>query len=850
MIEFIGCNKLTRIGLSLSGLLLLSLLGLLSILGCNQLLRALVASVAYYMIPMGVGLLLLPDPTKWRMVGLREGERLLAAYFGGLVALTLFYIIRDRYGFAQNYRYVIDLVALFLAIVGWCLDRRHALSHFKLLLTSRHALLAFAVYLVGFGVQFFILSDYPYTDLFQFTHILKGTEEFLKWDRLNPFVADSYIPAIPVVLRLVAELTGAENLPTIWMLSLCSFVIRWMAIFLLIRRLPHMHRYAGLVAAIALPFFLSGVPTNGELVSLGGCLILSLSLASMQSQQTSYKWLPLFAVPVSLVLAIILSSAVDVALYGGFALVGVFALNFFGIRRTSGASVTLGLMCFLMAPLHRSSLVFFTVAVFSSAGLCNFASRYWLNPLVVRTILGIVLALVGAVLLRWLGIGDIPDIGITLAQATKNSLGVDFLTDANRSAGVGSKIALFEVARSVGLFLYVLGFVCLLKIQPIRRLMNYQFVAGCLLLLVLLGLPFVYRAAFFLPILLAAIVVYQFYESSPTGHWLTGSAISIYSIVLLTASVMQVANGGISSGGQERIAPVLLCIVLAASAIAFLMYVRQMDSKTMVALILVTASLVDRQFIRAQFMHYAYPSDSLGVSVPLSHYDANDIKIAAFLKSIPGEIVVISDPLTMANMRGLGGHNSLLLFTNLDTGSVVAKQELYGYMKYLGRLPEGGVATGCLTLAKTLQVLAVGQSPDLAYTLLRRNSPDISSKDILFREGYSNSLKLTLSGRPEGIVGTPNGRSASHWESLLIPDVLSEAIQTPDEEKIRFAIVINNRTADWVASTAPVSQTYFPVSNSLNDVILKRLQLECNAVLIANSAIIIFDFNGNMFNAP
>ena len=107
-----------------------------------------------------------------------------------------------------------------------------------------------------------------------------------------------------------------------------------------------------------------------------------------------------------------------------------------------------------------------------------------------------------------------------------------------------------------------------------------------------------------------------------------------------------------------------------------------------------------------------------------------------------------------------------------------------------------------------------------------------------------------MSGRPEGIVGTPNGRSASHWESLLIPDVLSEAIQTPDEEKIRFAIVINNRTADWVASTAPVSQTYFPVSNSLNDVILKRLQLECNAVLIANSAIIIFDFNGNMFNAP
>lgn len=843
-------TKLTRTGLSWIGLLLLSFFALLSILSLEQLLRALVASLAYYIVPTGVGLLLLPSPTTWRVAGLKESERLLAAYFAGLVVLTLFYVVRDRYGFLHTHRLGIDIGALFVVVVGWRMQTRHAVSHVRLLLTSKHALLAFLVYLVGYGVQFFILSEYPRTDLFQFTHVLKATEEFLKWDRLNPFIADSYIPAIPVVLRLVTELTGAESLPTVWVLSLCSFVVRWMAIFTLIRRLPHMHRHAGLVAAVTLPFFLSGIPTNGEIVSLGGCLILGLSLASMQPPRASHSWLTLLVVPFSVGLAMVLSSAIDVALYGCFALFAGLAVRLFLIGRRGLVLFVLGLMCFLMTPLHRSVMVFFPVAVVSAAALSNLGSRYWLHPWVVKVVLVAALALVGAVLLRWLGIAFIPDLGLFLAGAAKNLLGIDFLTDANRTVGVGSKVALFEVARSVGLLLYVFGFVGLLKAQPSRNLLSYQFVAGALLLLVVLGLPFAYRAAFFLPIFLACIVIYQFCESSIKDQWLTCSALAIYAIALLVASEIVHLHGGVASAGQARIAPVLLFILLAASVSLIIMRIRRAAFITMFAVILVTATLTDRLFTRAQFMHYAYQGYRSGNLGPVSHYDQRDIAMAAALKRIPGEVVVISDPLTMANMRGLGGHNSLLLFTNLDTGSDGAKLELHRYLKNLIFASDGRGSIGCPTLDETIRVLASGHSPDLNYILLGLRSPGFSPKEILRSTGYSNSLKYTLIGRPEGIEGTPNGKSIADWDYVLSDLATRVADPVTRDTKIRFAIVMNNRTVDWVASDVPVSQTYFLMGDLPNSALFKRLEKVCPSDVTDDSAIIFFDSTGKVFNTP
>jgi hypothetical protein len=606
---------------------------------------------------------------------------------------------------------------------------------------------------------------------------------------------------------------------------------------------------------------------------LGGCLILGLSLASMQASQKSYKLLPLLVVPLSSMLAALLSSALDVALYGGIVLAAALAVSFFAKRRNCGAILILGLMCFLMIPLHRSAVLFFTVSVISAAGLSNFASRYWLNPWVVRIILVMVFVLAGEVLLRWFGVLGIPDIGIALAEVAKDSLGIDFMTDPNRSVGVGSKIALFEVSRAVGVLLCFLGFISLLKAQPNRRLLTYQFVAASLLLLVVLGFPFGYRAAFFLPIFLACIVVYQFGESSPKGQRLTNLTVEIYILGSLAASAAVYASGGVASSSQGRILPVLIGVALVATLPLLIMRARRMAAMTMFAVILIAATLVDRQFIRAHFMHYAYPGYTSRVSGPVSHYDLNDIKMAAALKKIPGEIVVISDPLTMANMRGLGGHNSLLLFTNLDTGTMGAKLELHRYLKILSDSTPDQGGEGCPTLEETIRVLASGQSPDLTYALMWLNFPGTPSKKVLLSTGYSNSLRLSLTGRSEGIVGTLNGKSTADWNFLLglhsedtkktrsedtkktrsedTKKTRSEDTKKTRSEdtKIRFAVVMNDRTAEWIASALPVSQTYFPAGTAFNAAVFRRLERECGAVATADSAVLIFDFNGNTFDS-
>lgn len=839
-----GVNKLRDARLAWAGLLLLALLGLLSIFGVGQLWRSLLAGVAYYAVPTGVGLLFLPGAAAWRAAGLREGERLLAAYFAGLVATTLLYVIRDRYGLVLDSRYIVDLFLLCLSVVGWTLSWRPAVSKARLLLTSQRALVAFAVYLVGYGVQFFVLSDYPRTDLFQFTHILKGTEEFLRFDRLNPFVADSYIPAIQVMLRLVTELTEAETFPAIWVISLCSFVIRWSAIFLMVRRLPHMRRYAGLVAAVTLPFFGVGIPTNGEIASLGACLVLGLTLASMQQLRKTQRWWLMPVVLLSVMLAISLSSAVDVAYYGVVVLIAALVTSGLAVHANNSSIFVLGFVCFLLTPLHRATVVFFSIAVISAAGLVNLAGYYWLSRRMVVGVLLLVVAVVVAVLLRASDILSIPDVGVNVAKGAKEVLGLDFISDINRSAGVGSKVAVFEVSRAVGLLLFCLGFIGLLRGQLGRSLLIYQFVAGGLLLLMVLGLPFAYRSAFFLPVLLACIAAHQFRRAAPILQRVTTHTIFAYLIGLLIVSAMIQARGGVAAGNQSRMALVLLGIATVTTVALFVMRARRMAEMMIFAVTLGGAILVERQFIRAQFMHYAYPGSSYSPSRAISHYDTRDIEIAKSLKKVPGEVVVISDPLTMANMRGLGGHNSLLLFTNLDTGSTKAKQALHHYLKNLGHHSD---SVSCPSLSETLQVLASGQAPDLTYVLMRRKTPDISSKNTLYQAGYSNSLTLVSTGRPMGVMSPHGDKSIADWIYMIDLPVLPNATE---EAAVHFAVVMTQRTFAWMATDVPVPQTYFATNYFLNNDILGQLRLKCGATVTDDSAILLFNLDGTVWSAP
>ncbi|NTV12304.1 MAG: hypothetical protein HGA47_16280, partial [Zoogloea sp.] len=496
-------------------------------------------------------------------------------------------------------------------------------------------------------------------------------------------------------------------------------------------------------AALALPFWGVGVPTNGEIVAGGCCLVMALCIPA--GEQAGSGWrrlLPLLLVASMVPLSALLARGVPVGGYVAVLLALLAGCTWGGRAR---AALVLGLAAFVLVPMHRSAVLFLPLGAVVMVWLAVAQGHERLSRRLVR-VLSLAAALLAAlVLARWAGIARVPDPGLVLSRLFDILAGTNFTRDADSLMGISSKVALFEVARSVGPFLLLFGLAAAWRREPDPRFLPAQAAGVALFLLVMVGLPFGHRAAFLVVVLLAGVVAARLQEADAAGRRRQGLLFLGFTVLLAVAEYSLPQASGAALNHVARGAPLVLAMLAcAAAAMAWCLRTRRYGA--VLLLVLFGTVVAERQIIRAHFMHYAYPDVPPARSTPVSHYAQADIEGAGWLRGETRRVAVLSDPYTMAILRALAGVNSIVTFSNLDTGRQQVRKELHAYLHALVASGEGDAAV-CPDWRAGAKLLDYGSSAEFNYVLRRLLDPTLSGDAVLAMFGYRNSLLISSGGK-------------------------------------------------------------------------------------------------------
>lgn len=818
-------------------------------------------AVLFYLLPAGVGLAVLPSGNRMSRVGVRKSEHALLAYFVGLMIVALMVVVRERNSSPELRAEwldpaLLDYLLIGLGAVGW-LRMLHGHEWRGVREAgdfTRVALWCSPLFIVPYTITFLVFSRYPLTDLFQFTHIMKGAEEFGGFDRLNPFTADSYAPVIQPLLGSLLRLTGSSSLDAVWLLPLPAYLLRVAVLYALGKRLLGEHRGLVIFVAITLPFFGTGVLTNGDLAALGCLLVMSLLLATLQQCRASAKATWAVATGATVALALALASA---RLLPDWLLLCVVFLLIFAIPLAAaarpGGLATFATACLaiaVVAPLHRSTVLLVPAIAFSLAWMTRPPlgrhAMAWLSAALAT--LGSVI--VAGVLLNEYGNFSFPDPGKLITLLIDGIFGVRFSTSQDAMLGSGAKVALFEMARSVGpliaLWSLVLARRCLGSGQDGKRgelsvRADATWVTGCaLIVLLLLGLPFAYRAVFIPMVLFALLIAQHFDRLDQRGLIGVTAGLVALSLFISVAEYGVPESSGAAQYYIDRAMPALLLCLLAIVLAGIASISRPNWVKPAAILVMVWAVLFEKQVIRYHFLHYSFPGEPPPHTEPLSHYTLQDIKLAEFLRDHYGDGVLISDPYTLAITRALTGLNSIVTFSNLDTMNARAAEELRLYLQSVllsGEEHSGGHVCG--EWRQAARLLGFGVSSESNYALFQAAHAGTSGKDVLHLFGYRSGLLLSPQERSKDV---PISENRHAW--LTTSDILSTT--TPNTRTVRrgereamVITLLTGRTIEWAfgvfASQRHDGSEARESGSSIRDVLIAR----CNGVMGPGHTVIL-----------
>jgi hypothetical protein len=246
-----------------------------------------VISPVYFLLPIGLGLLIL-------CCGRIEGPRFLTrsqtvvtSYFVGVVTITSFFVARERYGFLKDQIVILFYLTVATSIFGY-------VRAWKLLRWNRQCqraailfvVVAVPLFLLRYAIRFSLFSEFPLTDLFQLSHILKGSMEYARSDLLNPFVADSYLPFQQVLMGLLIRFGQLDPIISVWFLPMPAEVLRFLVLYSVTGIFTSSNKAQTLALAACLAMTRDFNPTNGGLVALGTLLLLSVVFVKANRDMT------------------------------------------------------------------------------------------------------------------------------------------------------------------------------------------------------------------------------------------------------------------------------------------------------------------------------------------------------------------------------------------------------------------------------------------------------------------------------------------------------------------------------------------------------------------------------------
>ena len=870
--------------------------------------RTLIAAPLYFLLPMGLGLLLLS--LRQELLAALAGRTVVLAwaYFVGLILVASLFVAREHGVLWQGEVGSWFALICVASLVGFIRSRQLFAFDAGLKAVAWALLLIAPFFLYAYGIQYFLFSDYPYTDLFQFSHLMKGAGEFAQFDRLNPFNSNSYAPVIQVMLGLEMHFFGVDPLFAAWVIPFPAYVFRYLVCYSLARQIVSERRGQILLTGVMLVLVGGLIPTNGDMAALGSMLLLSLVL---QRNRRDYSRQLSWAAGLSPMVGMLLGAFVAQQSVLIYLLVLLLMLTMAIMVESRGhvlqRLVLMAILAYVLVPLHRSTMIFVVLAVL--IGWLYARARSGIRPkwrsLVSSAYYGLPpLALILSLFILWRhNVGDEPQSVLLSLSDTlfRALLGTSVINNQDALLGLGSTVALFETARSIGgvlvliagsVFLAGLGRKIFRKrggeILVSRRKLYFSprlaWIFGMSAIVVMLaGIPFVYRAVFFPILLLCIFCIPAIMSAKPMMMRYWGWAAVLY--VLIAAFVYGLFNGNDADPfiASYRLPGLIFAVVIAFTGALAAARLGSIGRNAWIVPMLLLGLLTwDKETARAYFKHYAYGyPPSAEYAVPVSHFTAEDFEAASWLIRHTGDIYIFSDPITMSNLRALTGKNSVVSYSNLDTMPKSAQSTLRNILTLIvdGQNSDYGMNRVCVNDAVIRGYLTEsGNSAELNYTLMRRLLPELTGTEVLAlfdygdgllvkedRDARASSMRVSvqpvvlnhawlmqdipLGSSPKTPVGFMHGLAKTPlavqlnrffaWIRGASPDHTHVADSVASKiEAITGVVVLTHRTLSWLNDSG-VRVDYFFANDRLDDALRNRLVHTCGGISFGSKLVLV-----------
>jgi hypothetical protein len=785
---------------------------------------AILAGPFALLVPAGVGLLACFG---WRgsiapLIG--RVQALLAAWLFGTLAIIYVFVLLERFGLTGRFADTALASFFVLGAAGWL----RLQGQFSPDLTDRSmlrlvALVALPLVVVQYIAEIPLYSDFPVMNLFQRTHFHKGALEFAKFDLLNPFVADSYVPFQQLLLGLLARGAHIDPLFAEWVLPLVMAPLQVGAIFAIAGRLTNSS--AQLCLSIALFLAMSRVtsPTNGQVAALAALLLMSFLLGPEEENKVgdrNFTSLPFCVATIAGALLFVrLPATVGLAVLLAVGLVA--SMPVLGAKAMRATMVVI--VIFAAISFHRAAMLFVALVVAIQFAVAFFSRMHRSGDFRSLAVFSLALVLLVGGMAGWILFADghhpEDEFGLwasfdfvlsPLAGKTMTLVTVDH----DLAQGSGGRISLFEVARSLTLVGAVVGGLLFLRAIWLaigaRVAKMGEASAGapgvvlmivCLLLLgvALTGFPFIHRSSFLIATLLSVAVALFVgpagTQATPASRPAIAGSVALLGYMGGVLAILLLVHDPRVEPFLARVFPLLF--LLFAAGVATTAWCIRGGRSIGLGPVLVVAVLFEVIASRAYFKPYAFSSQTPPKGAVFSHFGQRELETTdSIVAQLELGTALVSDPKTMTIIGARSGLTPLVTLSNINTMADKTRTELELVLgNVVGGAPVSRICSGVRRISNSYA------SSQLNYERLRRLIP--SGREALAVLGYDGAL-VARSVAPPRLTESAEATADS------------EAIKSETLRDQPFAIVISPDTLDWLDH--PFDPLYFPARRDISEI--------------------------------
>lgn len=670
------------------------------------------------LIPLGLGLSI----RRLCLGGVNDGNEmsslhvLLFSLFVGMTAQTILYQHLERIDFLREIYFLLYPATFIVALYGLYMER----SLFNIAASDRQQLVVWLLLytpLIALTYAFYFLkfTQFPLRDIFQETHFMKGATELARFHILNPFTADSYIPVLQVHLGLLHDWYGYDLLASQWILPVLFAIVRSLSLSCLFEALSKSsltQMVATAMAIVTLQNLFS--VTNGDMVFSVCLLLISVMLRKRAVSPTS-EWacLSTGALFVAAVLVYKVSAVQSIGLYWVI-LVAVLALYGRMARHGPAVPVESVLLCVTAVALHPAVALLYLFCSLGIVCLYNVIMSGWKHqPTSVRWRVVLTLAIAtGAMGIVFLNLSR-SVFSLDFSQPLFQGL-AEWILGKEITGGEGMRNTTIEWLRlappALILLLWMLASsqtVYSLQALTYRNQCRFDTLrmrlsemsattvfawTSCLvgLFISFSGLPYVHRALYF-PLLTGCLLIAillceeiaRYQKEGKKGILLKYPLLMLFYI----GAAGRYAYKAPDFGGRTSIPYVQALSPYLAVALSGLLYlfVAACIAKNPWRVIVLSLTIVfigvmsDKFAIKSYGYRYSY-GDAWSKDRPISHYTVDEVKLAARIRHLPMNTILLSDPYTLSIVEALTGLNGLYSFSNLGVMRPDYKYNLQGIL--------------------------------------------------------------------------------------------------------------------------------------------------------------------------